>query len=245
MNAFLLALTFLTRVPIYCPLNYEPADMARSVLWYPFVGFLIGLYLVLLFHLLLYFQFPTFLTAAILLGAWVVVTGALHWDGLADSADAWLAGADQEKTLLILKDTHCGSAAVVIVGVCLIIFCASLHAIVNQQSAMILLLSPVLARAAAVLLMMMTTYVRQEGLGNALVSNLSSLYASLVLLVTMGITVFLLKWQGVIVLGGLTVLILFLRRLMQQRIGGITGDTIGALIVLSEMMVMLLSLIKI
>lgn len=245
MNAFLIALSFLTRIPVPQTLNYEPMQMARSVLWYPLVGLLIGALLALVFVALSLLQLSSFVSAAILLTLWIVITGALHWDGLADSADAWLAGGDKEKTLLILKDTHCGVAAVVIVGVCLIMFCAVLQSVVEQENIIILLLAPVLARGAAVIALMKMRYVREGGLGESQALYLSHVRAASVLLIALCATVFLLKWQSAVVVGGLCILVWLLCRLMQKRIGGITGDTIGALIVLSELATMLLSLIRI
>lgn len=245
MNAFLLALSFLTRIPVHSELNYEAVEMARSVLWYPVIGLLIGMLLLVVFSALSFLHLSTFLIAAILLAVWILITGALHWDGLADSADAWLAGGDKEKTLLILKDTHCGAAAIVVVGVSLIISCAALQSVIEQEKIMVLLLSPLLARSAAILVLMVMPYVREGGLGQLMILHFSRIKIVVVLLIVLCMAVWLLQWQSLIVLGGLSIFVWLLCQLMYKRIGGVTGDTIGALIVLTEMMVMVLSVVSI
>lgn len=241
MNAFLVALHFLTRIPVSGALNYSEREVGRSALWYPFVGLLIGIFLVLCAVIFLQLHLSSFVVATLLIGVWILMTGALHWDGLADSADAWLAGGDKEKTLWILKDTHCGAAAIIVVGVCLLVFCAALEQMLEQNRLMVLLLAPVLARSAGLLLLITTPYVRKDGLGEALAQNVSFRWSVTILLLIFGCSIFLLKWQSATVLIGLSVLFLLLRKLMLFRIGGITGDTIGALIVLSEIAVILLS----
>jgi adenosylcobinamide-GDP ribazoletransferase len=242
MNAFLVALHFLSRIPVRATLNYSAEEMGRSVLWYPFVGFLIGIFLTLCLYVLTSLSLSSFVTATLLMSLWILITGALHWDGLADSADAWLAGGDKEKTLMILKDTHCGAAAIVVVGISLLVFCAVLTQAIEQKMVTALLIAPMLARSMALLLLLTTPYVREDGLGSILAQHLSRYGSLMILLIASGATVFLLKWQSVIVLSGLSILFFLLRKLMLFRIGGITGDTIGSLIVLSEIFVILLSI---
>jgi adenosylcobinamide-GDP ribazoletransferase len=146
---------------------------------------------------------------------------------------------------LILRDTHCGAAAIVTVGVCLLIFTATLTSLLGQGIMMALLLAPVLARSAALLLLITTPYARENGLGDKLTQQLSRVACVCVILITFVATIFLLKWKSVAVIAGLMVLVFLLRRLMVKRIGGMTGDTIGALIVLGEMAVLLLSLVSV
>ena len=91
MRAFWLALQFLTRLPAPRMTEHTAEDRGRSVLYYPVVGLLIGA--VLTAFLFLLADVNPGLRAALLLLVWVLLTGALHLDGLADSADAWLGVA--------------------------------------------------------------------------------------------------------------------------------------------------------
>ena len=115
MAAFLIALQFLTRIPVTVEVNWSGENMGKSVLFYPLIGLLIGLFLALLFAVIE--QQHSLLVAAIVLMGWVMITGGLHLDGLADSADAWAGGlGDKQRTLDIMKDSRSGALAIVVLG---------------------------------------------------------------------------------------------------------------------------------
>ena len=107
------ALQFLTRLPLPGMASIEDRERGYSLLWYPLVGLLIGGLLVMLAAVLS--DISLLLRAALVLTAWVAITGALHLDGLADSADAWMGGlGNRERTLAIMNDPYCGPGAVVV-----------------------------------------------------------------------------------------------------------------------------------
>lgn len=232
-----IALQFLSSLPIRLPGMPEPEQLGRSLLFYPLVGLLFGLILYALNLLLA--GAPLLLHAALLLTVWVLLSGALHLDGLADSADAWLGGfGDRERTLTIMKDPRSGPIAVVTLVLVLLLKFAALLALIEQGQGMALIIVPVLGRAALLGLFLTTPYVRAGGLGQALadhlprragwwVLGLSAL--GCLLIVGIGAVVALLISLGVFV---------WLRRVMLRRLGGTTGDTAGALLELLEMMVL-------
>ncbi|MEB0041243.1 adenosylcobinamide-GDP ribazoletransferase, partial [Pseudomonas sp. MH10] len=154
-----IALQFLSSLPISLPGMPKPEELGRSLLFYPLVGVLFGLLLMALNSLLA--GTPLMLHAALLLTVWVLLSGGLHLDGLADSADAWLGGfGDRERTLSIMKDPRSGPIAVItLVLVLLLKFCALLALIENHHSAG-LLLAPVIGRSAMLGLFLGTPYVR-------------------------------------------------------------------------------------
>ena len=229
-----IALQFLSSLPVSLPGMPAPREVGRSLLWYPLVGWLFGLLLWLASHFLQ--GTPAPLHAALLLTLWVLLSGALHLDGLADSADAWLGGfGDRERTLQIMKDPRSGPIAVVtLVLVLLLKFCA-LWVLVEQGIGMQLLLAPLIGRAAMLGLFLSTPYVRQGGLGQALAEHLPRPAAGWVLL---GCALFCLVLGGWIVVLALAVFA-WLRQLMCRRLGGTTGDTAGAMLELLELTVML------
>ena len=119
MSAWLIALQFLTRVPVRLTAMPAPEQVGRSLLWYPLLGLLVG-GLLLGLHLLLGAT-PALLQAALLLTVWVAITGGLHLDGLADSADAWAGGfGDRERSLAIMQDPRSGPIAVVVLVLLLV-----------------------------------------------------------------------------------------------------------------------------
>ncbi|WP_372867942.1 adenosylcobinamide-GDP ribazoletransferase, partial [Pseudomonas sp.] len=120
MTALLIALQFLTRLPVRLAAMPSAQETGRSLLWYPVVGLLIGLLLLGVHYLL--GDAPALLQAALLLVIWVGLSGGLHLDGLADSADAWAGGfGDRERTLAIMKDPRSGPMAVVVLVLLLLL----------------------------------------------------------------------------------------------------------------------------
>lgn len=238
MSPLWIALQFLSSLPVRLPGMPEPRQIGRSLLYYPLVGLLFGVVLWLASHLLQGTAAP--LHAALLLTLWVMLSGALHLDGLADSADAWLGGfGDRERTLRIMKDPRSGPIAVVtLVLVLLLKFCA-LWVLVEQGAGASLVLAPVVGRAALLGLFMSTPYVRPGGLGQALADHLPKAAAAWVLAGTSLAAVLLGGWQvfGVLLLAVLV--FAWGRQLMCRRLGGTTGDTAGALLELVELAVVL------
>ncbi|MFJ4354213.1 adenosylcobinamide-GDP ribazoletransferase [Pseudomonas sp. NPDC089428] len=238
MLPFWIALQFLSSLPVRLPGMPEPREMGRSLLCYPLVGVLFGLLLWLASHLLQGVAAP--LHAALLLALWVLLSGALHLDGLADSADAWLGGfGDRERTLQIMKDPRSGPIAVVtLVLVLLLKFCA-LWVLVEQGAGMALLLAPVVGRAAMLGLFLGTPYVRRGGLGQALAEHLPRRAAGWVLLASVLLCVLLGGMRAILPMLAAFAVFIGLRRLMCKRLGGTTGDTAGAMLELLELTVLL------
>jgi adenosylcobinamide-GDP ribazoletransferase len=238
MLPFWIALQFLSSLQVRLPAMPEPRQMGQSLLWYPLVGLLFGVLLWALDHLL--GGAPLMLHAALLVSAWVLLSGGLHLDGLADSADAWLGGfGDRERTLEIMKDPRSGPIAVVtLVLVLLLKFCAVL-ALVETGQGMALILAPMIGRAAMLGLFLNTPYVRAGGLGQALAEHLPRKRALWVLLAVAAGSVALAGWTGIWALASASVVFLWLRHVMLRRLGGTTGDTAGALLELLELAVLL------
>ena len=227
MRAFWLALQFLTCLPVPRTAECTAEDRGRSVLYYPVVGLLIGAVLVALLFLLA--DTDPGLRAALLLLVWVLLTGALHLDGLADSADAWLGGhGDRARTLEIMKDPRSGPAAIVTVVLVLIVTFAALSTLTHAAYWPALVLAPLLGRASLVLLFLITPYVRAQGIGAAHAANLPRVGAAVVLLTVAILVPVFLGYAGLWPLATALVTVLLLRRLMLQRLGGATGDTFGA-----------------
>lgn len=233
MRPFLIALQFLTRLPVSVDGEPRDQDLGCSVLYYPLIGLLLGLLLAATGWV--FQDIPVLLRAVLLLVVWVIITGALHLDGLADSVDAWVGGlGDRERTLAIMKDPASGPMGVTAVVLVLLVKVAALHALVETNDWMALVLAPLLGRTVLPLLFLTTSYVRPGGLGAGLTAHVPRRAAASMVLVT-GI--------AILVLGGLTGLTLLLtgaavflmmRHAMVRRLGGTTGDTAGALVELTE-----------
>lgn len=238
IRAFLIALQFLTVIPVRLRAPPVPGETGYSLLMYPLVGALLGLVLALAASLL--DTAAPAIAAALVLTLWVLLTGALHLDGLADSADAWIGGrGDRQRTLDIMKDPYCGpTGASALILILLLKFTALTH-LLDTSYASLLVLAPLLGRTTLVLLFATTPYVRGQGLGRALAD---ASYHTARLSVT-GLTVIsaglvfgsALFWPLV----AATSIFLVARAWMMRRLGGSTGDTSGALIEMVEAAVLL------
>lgn len=232
-----IALQFLSSLPIRLPGMPAPEQLGRSLLFYPLVGLLFGVILWALNIALA--GAPLLLHAALLLTVWVLLSGALHLDGLADSADAWLGGfGDRERTLTIMKDPRSGPIAVVTLVLVLLLKFAALLALIEQQQSMVLIIVPLIGRAALLGLFLTTTYVRAGGLGQALADHLPRKTGWQVLAVSAAACVVITGFNAVVALLLAVVVFIWLRHLMVRRLGGTTGDTAGALLELLEMSVL-------
>lgn len=238
MLPFWIALQFLSSLPVSLPGMPEPRELGRSLLFYPLIGVLFGL-LLWLASLLLQGT-PAPLHAALLLTVWVLLSGALHLDGLADSADAWLGGfGDRERTLQIMKDPRSGPIAVVTLMLVLLLKFCALWVLVERGVGLELLLAPVVGRAAMLGLFLCTPYVRPGGLGQALAEHLPRAAAGWVLLASAALCLAVSGWGAVWGLVAAVAVFAWLRRLMCRRLGGTTGDTAGAMLELLELTVVL------
>lgn len=234
IRALALALQLLTRLPVSAASQPpRPEELGLSVLCFPLVGLLIGALLAGL-HTALWVIDPGVL-AALVLSVWVLLTGGLHLDGLADTADAWIGGqGDRDRTLTIMKDPRSGPLAIIAIVLVLLNKFAALQMLLAGDARVILLLTPVLGRTFIVLLLATTPYVRTDGLGTPYARYLPRLSCGLLSLLVAAATVALLEWHGAVMLAALAALFIVLRHWLMSRLGGLTGDTLGAACELAE-----------
>lgn len=237
MTPFWIALQFLTVLPINLKTMPNAKQNGQAILFYPFIGLLIGL---ILFGVsLILVKLPILLIASIILVLWIWLTGGLHLDGLADTADAWVGGfGDSERTLKIMKDPNCGPIGVLsLVVVCLLKF-AALYVLLEQHLNAFLILVPMLGRSVPLFLFLTTAYVRDKGLGRSITDFIPKKLTWTVFVITIALLC-VFKWLGLVTFICFIAVLFFLRALFIKRIGGITGDTVGAAIELVETGLML------
>lgn len=230
-----IAFMFLSRLPMPRLNQYQELDQRRSGLLFPLVGLILGAVLGFC-AFLLQGSLPNSVAAAILLSCWVFITGGLHIDGLADSADAWLGGlGDKARSLEIMKDPRCGSGALFCVICLLLIKYSAIEHLIQQGNVLLFSLPLILmlGRCSAVAIFRFSPYVSQSGsaLGFLDLNN-----SSLINGVLFGYgLLFLLLWPASLwSVFSLLILWLALRQLMISRLGGCTGDTAGASVEIVE-----------
>ncbi|MBA4503735.1 adenosylcobinamide-GDP ribazoletransferase [Marinobacterium marinum] len=231
-QAFLCALQFLTLIPVRLSGLPEPATQARALLYYPLVGLLLGLMLAGVAWMGQ--ALPVSVQATLVLLLWCGVTGGLHLDGLADSADGWMGGlGNRARTLEIMKDSHIGATGALVLMLQLLLKWSLLQGLLSASIYGPVLLAPVVGRMAAQGLLLTTPYARAQGVARTLEQAPGGpVWLPMVLLIA-----------ALLVLHPLLVLLplacfWWLRRVMLARLHGYTGDTAGALIELMEVAVL-------
>lgn len=241
MRSFLAALRFLTVLPLPGAHFLDDADgsasstssWGRATAWYPAVGLLLGAILVVL-DWGLRWLFPEAVAAALLLFAWVALTGALHLDGFIDCCDGLLAPVSRDRRLEILRDVHAGAFGIVGVALLLLVKYAALAALPGETHLPSLLLVPALARWCMTGAVLLYPYARSgPGLGQKAKTGAGRPQLALATATAL-LACALAWWAG---LGWSALLLLLLAALtglmvaqwIQARLGGLTGDAFGAI----------------
>jgi len=243
MNSMLVALAFLTIVPIRFRRMPDNEAIARSRFWYPFVGLLLGA-LLAGWTALLQTHVSPLLASFLILLAWVLVTGALHLDGFCDLCDGLFGGHSPEERLRIMKDPQRGSFAL-IGGVLLLLgkFVA-LHEVLAKPlvAPWSVGLAVFTARCLVLTVAAGAKYPRPDGTGKLIVEAAGWTEATCAALSAALAAVLLFPNAGsvaVALVAGVWAGVLRLRQVCSRRLGGITGDCLGAAIEGAELLVLL------
>ncbi len=235
----IVALGFLTALPMPRAGEGSPVALARSVGYFPLVGALLGGALVGLDRLLAPLL-PLGVRSALLVGAAVVLTRGLHLDGLMDSCDGLFGGFTPERRLAIMRDPRAGTFGVVAVSLLLILKVAALGALAPELRTAGLVLAPCLGRWAIVQATWLFPYGRKEGLGRGFKDEMRWIHALLAGASAALVAGWLGAGFGLGVFAGVSLGVLVLGSVVSARLGGLTGDTYGALCELTEVTVWLL-----
>jgi adenosylcobinamide-GDP ribazoletransferase len=241
MDGFWRALSFLTIVPLRSTDLWTPAMLGSSMAYYPLVGGCIGLLLWSL-YMLLRMILPATLTMVLLLGVLAVLTGGLHLDGLADTIDGLSRGRSREDTLQIFKDPHIGARAVVGLTLLLLLKYACLQGLPCPALFPTLLLMPTISRYSMVQLAFFSSYARASGgLGAPFVSGIRAVHWRAAVLGAVGLAVLAGGVRGGLIWLLISLVTLGYQHYCRWRLHGITGDILGAINEVNEVLVLLLA----
>jgi adenosylcobinamide-GDP ribazoletransferase len=226
-------LAFLTILPIPHRWCGEGRDLERSLGWFPLIGLLIGA-AIAGFDRGATALLPALPASVLTVLAMVAISGALHLDGLADTADGFLSSRPRERILEIMRDSRVGPMGVLAIAGLLLLKVAAVASLAPPARFGTLLLLPLAGRTAPVLLMSTLTYVREQGLGTAF-QRKRSLFAPLFALASLAAAGFLAAGAAGLAaaaaaVGATVIFALWCR----AKIGGYTGDTLGAACELAE-----------
>ncbi|MDP3535113.1 MAG: adenosylcobinamide-GDP ribazoletransferase [Halomonas sp.] len=233
----LLALQFLTRIPIPIVVPWTPATRRWAVRAFPLVGLLIGSVLALIAFAMQ--NVPAPITALAILSVWVALSGGLHLDGVMDIADALGSNQPLARRWEIMKDPQIGSFGILALVFLLAWKGVLLWALVAYQAPLWwLLIVPGLGRWAGVALLVLTPCAQQKGLAWSWQQSLSHKDVALALLPLALLA--LLAPAVVLIWLMVTVFVVLMRWLMLRLFNGINGDMIGATIEGGELWLLIL-----
>lgn len=223
-----IAASFLTIVPILPRGRIDDESVAASFGWFPLVGFAIAVALSIEDFILARFFDLTVRSILIVLSL-TIVTGVLHLDGLADTADALGAGRDRSRALEILRDSQIGSFGAAAIFFALALKVVALATLYGARRYTAIFAAVGLARWAMVAVTDRIPYLRAEGAGSALLGGESErrnlAIASLTVVAAM---LPLISWTVLSAIVTAIVIVLAMRAFYRRWLGGVTGDLIGA-----------------
>ncbi len=233
MKYLFAAIQFLTIFPVSAGFQSGERELQRSVLFFPVVGlFLGGILAVADYGIGL--VLPPLLCSAIIVILMMAVSGCLHMDGLADTADGFLIARPKERILEIMRDSRVGSMGVVAVISVLILKVAALASVASHRHWAVVFLMPLAGRCALVLGMSVVPYARpQGGLASAFGRPKWPASAFSILMLA-AISWTLLRGMGLAAAGLAMLATVLISFWCKGKIGGFTGDTLGAECELAE-----------
>ncbi len=240
MASLVLAVRFLTIVPVPGRDAEGPGALGHAAWWFPIVGLAMGGALVLADSALA-FAVPPLLSAVLVVTVWKVVTGGLHLDGLADCLDG-LAGRDVERRLAIMRDSRVGVFGAVGLMLSLLIACAALAGIPSAARGSVLVLAPVVGRLAPLLVgPSFRPATPGHGLGASFIDTLPRFAGAVYLVLMVPLAWFLLGPAGPVIAAAALGVSFAGAALFARRLGGLTGDVLGATVELAEVAFLVLS----
>ncbi len=233
----LLAVQFLTRLPVRDDALYTPGRMAAVPRYFPLVGVLVGGLMAAVWWLAS-LVLPPVLAALVAVAAGLLLTGAFHEDGFADACDGLGGGTTRTQALEIMRDSRLGTYGAAGLGLMLAARVAGLAALPLPLVPAVLVAGQALSRASAVAAIIGADYVRDHGTAKPIHEGVDGTSRIFVLVTAVAVTVaaalFLPLHALAGGLGGLVLGHVAMRAIYQRKLGGYTGDCLGAVQQCSE-----------
>jgi adenosylcobinamide-GDP ribazoletransferase len=236
MKQLLAAVRFLTILPVPGRWGADPDDLARSVPLFPVVGLILGAVAAAAAWAIVP-AVPPLLAAAVLVVLLMAFSGCMHLDGLSDSADGFLSSRPRQQILDIMKDSRTGAMGVVAIVAVLLVKFAAVASLALPENATLwqaMFLMPLAGRCAMVIHVSVLPYARSDGLAAVFYRRRTRLAAGWAAAVLAGAAWAVLQWRGVAVWTACMAATLLLAVYVARKIGGATGDTLGAVCELVE-----------
>ena len=243
MRRLLVALQFLTSIPVKIKGEITDKDLAGSMAYFPLVGLFAGVLLALSYDILI-LVFPHAVVCAFIMIINVIICGGLHIDGFIDTFDAIASGADRKRMLEIMKEGRPGAVGMASVVLLFIAEYSLLVSLPREAVAISLIAMAVLSRTSFVISSALYPYAREtEGLGKKFAGRLAKKDIATALITAIIILSFIYRLKVFVFIPAACCMILAFNSYFFRKLDGITGDTMGALGEIMEVTALALAVI--
>jgi adenosylcobinamide-GDP ribazoletransferase len=237
VKSLLASIAFCTRIPVRVPFATE--DVGKAARWFPVVGAMLGL-LYWGIAIVLQSYFPATVTAVVIVATEALVTGALHFDGLADTLDGFGGGKTRDDILRIMRDHAIGTYGAMALILLTALKVTAMTALIEQHRLFpVVLLASALGRWNIVLLSWRLPYARPSQAVSRNIGRREMIWATLATALLVGVAG---SWRGGVCWAGSALCAVLFGRFCRKKIDGVTGDTLGASEQLGESVVLLAGL---
>ena len=243
MPSIIAAFQFLTTFPTLIKRPFTAQELGRAVGWFPLVGLALG---GVLFALSTLTQkiFPIEITAVLILIAWIILTRALHLDGLMDTCDGIFGGFTRERRLEIMRDSQMGAFGVIAGILLLMLKFSALISVDVHDLGFALVVSTLVGRWALSLIIIAFPYARKKGMGSTIKENARIPQLTLATIITLPAVWMLSAEKGLLIMAISALLTVVLVFYFMRLLKGLTGDTYGAITELVEVLVLLVFAVR-
>lgn len=226
-KSLILNIQFMTRIPIPIQVEADEDTFAKGIVFFPFIGLIVGTVTAVVYYLAS-FLVPGMPAAFMAVAAGIVMTGGIHLDGLSDTCDGIFSARSKERMLEIMKDSRLGTfggVALILDIVGRISFIADMNPAVG---AVALITAPVIAKSMTVLLIRTSKNAREGGMGNFFLGRTRWNQTAIALLSGLLFVLWIGGFKGGAIFALSIGVICLYKILVYKKIGGMTGDTLGA-----------------
>jgi len=243
---FIILIQFMTRIPIPLKISYSEKKLGKSIKFFPLVGLIIGLILYFANFLITVYLKNIFynktIIAIFLIILEILIVGIIHIDGLADTFDGLFSYAKKEKMLEIMKDSRIGTNGTVVLILYFITKTVLISEIITINSKY-LIIYPIIARLSTPVNAGLSNYARNSGMSNAIISENGIFEAIFSLALSIILVFYIIGIKGIVAISIAFIFIIIFMLNVRKKIDGITGDTMGACLELTSILVLFLGII--
>ena len=243
---FIILIQFMTRIPIPLKISYSEKKLGKSIKFFPLVGLIIGLILYFANFLIIVYLKNIFynktIIAIFLIILEILIVGIIHIDGLADTFDGLFSYAKKEKMLEIMKDSRIGTNGAVVL-ILYFITKTTLTSEIIMINPKYLIICPIIARLSTPVNAGLSNYARKSGMSNAIISENGIFEVIFSLALSIILVFYIIGIKGIVAISIAFVFIIIFMLNVRKKIDGITGDTMGACLELTSILVLFLGIV--